>query len=57
MNTLVGEVFVVMFGDTVLDVYTSQYLADEVVAKINKTAMEKNDPKRAYAVCRDLYTF
>lgn len=57
MNTLVGEVFIVMIDKEVQDVFTNQYLADEMVDTINRAAKEKHLSYRAYVIVRDLYTF
>lgn len=54
---MVKEVFIVMFNGQVLNAYSSQYLADTEVARLNKEAMENNLPERAYAICRHFYTF
>ena len=57
MNTLVGEIFIVMIDNEVQDAFTNQYLADEKVDAINRAANEKHLPYRAYVIVRDLYTF
>ena len=57
MNTLVGEVFIVMIDKEVQDVFSNQYLADEVVDTINRAAKEKHLPYRAYVIVRNLYSF
>ncbi len=57
MNTLVGEIFIVVFDGVVEDAYTSQYLADEVVDSMNRAAKEKGVSGRAYVIVRDLYSF
>ena len=57
MNTLVGEIFIVMIDNEVQDAFTNQYLADEKVDAINQAAKEKHLPYRAYVIVRDLYSF
>ena len=57
MDTLVGEIFIVMIDKEVQDAFTNQYLADEKVDAINRAAKEKHLPYRAYIIVRDLYTF
>ena len=57
MNTLVGEVFIVVIDGVVQDVFSNQYLADIEASTWNRKAKERNYPERAAVIVRNLYTF
>ena len=57
MNSLVGNVFIVVFGNIIQNVYSNQYLADIEADKLNQKAIEKGIKERAAVIVRDLYSF